>query len=178
LGSSLDIRFLLAAARLRRSKLNGLAKSRETAYGASPSSLSHKAVGLGLLGDWLVRSTGSERAMSVAWVDPSAPTLGGSLRSEIYNRAMGFIGRDKHSPSDVWPELARFGLGHIPFANLFYLKRSFDYLVAYHLFEAMKPGWYRRTNEMMKKQQGRTMIGYRPGAQIPYTPPQIGAIFQ
>jgi hypothetical protein len=23
-----------------------------------------------------------------------------------------------------------------------------------------QPGWYRRTNEMMKRQQGRTMIGY------------------
>ena len=41
---------------------------------------------------------------------------------EIYNRSMRNIGDDKHSPGDVWPELAGFGLGHIPFANLFYLK--------------------------------------------------------
>ena len=58
--------------------------------------------------------------------------------------------------------------GHVPFANLFYLKSSFDCLAAYHLFEAMKPGWYRRTNEMMKKQQGRTMIGYKPYAPIQF----------
>ena len=38
----------------------------------------------------------------------------------------------------------------------------------------MKPGWYRPTNELMKKQQGRTMIGYRPGAPIPYLSPQLG----
>ena len=129
--------------------------------------------GLGLLGDFLFGEvnrlgTGIGGAMGGP-IGTDAGRLYG-----IYNQAMGYVGNDKHAPSDVWPQLARFGVGHIPFANLFYLKSSFDYLVAYHLFEAMKPGWYRRTNEMMKKQQGRTMIGYKPYAPIPYLPPQLG----
>jgi hypothetical protein len=65
-----------------------------------------------------------------------------------------------------------------PFANLFYTKAAFDYLLAYHMYEALKPGWYQRTNEAMKRQQGRTMIGYKgPGSKIPFVPPQLTAPF-
>jgi hypothetical protein len=93
--------------------------------------------------------------------------------NEIYNRYMQSIGTNQKG--DVWPEIGRFALGHIPFANLFYVKSAMDYLVMYHLFEAMKPGWWHRTNEMMKKQQGRTMMGYKPGSNsIPSFPPQLG----
>jgi hypothetical protein len=46
--------------------------------------------------------------------------------------------------------------------------------LAYHAYEALKPGWYQRTNEMMKRQQGRTMIGYKgPGSKPGFIPPQI-----
>jgi hypothetical protein len=127
--------------------------------------------GLGLLGDYLFGEINRLGAGASSAGGPIGTDVGRLY--EIYNRTMRNIGDDKHSPGDVWPELARFGLGHIPFANLFYTKAAFDYLVAYHMFEAMKPGWYRRTNELMKKQQGRTMIGYRPGASIPYVPPQL-----
>jgi hypothetical protein len=96
-----------------------------------------------------------------------------SRLNEIKNRAIAQAGAGK--PMDIWPELARFGLQQVLFVNLFYLKSAVDYLVMYYLFEAMKPGWYKRTNEMMQKQQGRTMIGYKgPGSSIPFVPPQLG----
>jgi hypothetical protein len=37
-----------------------------------------------------------------------------------------------------------------------------NYLFLWHAYEAMKPGWWARTNAMMKREQGRTMIGYKP----------------
>jgi hypothetical protein len=127
--------------------------------------------GLGLLGDYLFGEINRLGAGAASGGGPIGTDAGRLY--EIYNRTMREIGDSKHTPGDLWPELARFGVGHIPFANLFYTKATFDYLLAYHMFEAMKPGWYRGTNELMKKQQGRTMIGYRPGAPIPYVPPQL-----
>jgi hypothetical protein len=37
----------------------------------------------------------------------------------------------------------RFGIGHVPFGNLIYLKGALDYLLIY---EAISPGWWERTN--------------------------------
>jgi hypothetical protein len=129
--------------------------------------------GLGLLGDWLFGEIDRLGAGNAGIGGPMATDL--SKLNEIRNRATAQALAGK--PTDVWPELARFGMNHIPFANLFYTKAAFDYLLAYHMYEALKPGWYQRTNEAMKRQQGRTMIGYKgPGPSIPYILPQLGAV--
>jgi hypothetical protein len=75
----------------------------------------------------------------------------------------------------MWPDLAHWGVQHIPFANLIYLKGTLDYLLWYHLYEAASPGWWERTNRRLQKEQGRTMIGYHPGGHIPWTPFAIGS---
>jgi hypothetical protein len=74
----------------------------------------------------------------------------------------------------LWPDLAHFAVGHIPFANLIYLKGALDYLLWYHLYEAASPGWWERTNRRLAKERGRVMTGYRPGGKIPWTPWAIG----
>jgi hypothetical protein len=61
----------------------------------------------------------------------------------------------------------------VPFANLVYLKGALDYMIAYHLFEAASPGWWERTNRRLQKEQGRAMIGYSPGGNVPYGVPGI-----
>ena len=80
-------------------------------------------------------------------------------------------------PSDFWPDLARFGIGHVPFANLVFVKGALDYLLWYHLLEAAKPGWWQRTNQRMQVEQGRTMAGYTPGGPIPWSPWALGATY-
>jgi hypothetical protein len=67
----------------------------------------------------------------------------------------------------AWPDLVRFGIGHVPFGNLIYLKGALDYLLWYHIYEAISPGWWERTNRRLQKEQGRTMVGYTPGGSVP-----------
>lgn len=71
--------------------------------------------------------------------------------------------------------LMHFAVGHVPFANLIYLKGTLDYLLWYHLYELASPGWWERTNRRLAKEQGRVMTGYTPGGKIPYTPMGLGA---
>jgi hypothetical protein len=56
----------------------------------------------------------------------------------------GSIGADHKG--DVWPNLTRWGIDHVPFAGLSYLKGAAKYLLWFHLCEAMHPGWWERTN--------------------------------
>ena len=105
-------------------------------------------------------------------------TVGGPVASDL-DRLLQVYG---HFKSDVekgdankalnhaWPDLVRFGIGHVPFGNLIYLKGALDYLLWYHIYEAISPGWWERTNRRLQKEQGRTMVGYTPGGSVPYMP--------
>jgi hypothetical protein len=67
-------------------------------------------------------------------------------------------------------DLLRLGTERVPFGNLIYLKGALDYLLWYHIYEAISPGWWERTNRRLQKEQGRTMVGYTPGGSIPFVP--------
>lgn len=90
------------------------------------------------------------------------------LAIEPYRKYMQSIGTDK--PYDPWPEVGRAALGSIPMTNLIWTKGALNYLVLWHAFDAMKPGWFQRTNQQMERQQGRHMIGYVPYGRVPYSP--------
>jgi len=126
--------------------------------------------GLGIFGDFLF---GEANRMGGS----KAQTLGGPVTSDvgaladIYTRWLQSIGTTQKG--DVWPELARWAIGHIPFQNLFYLKGAADYLFYYHVFEGLHPGWWERMNRRMQKEQGRTMTGYTPGAGVPWGIPHV-----
>ena len=46
-----------------------------------------------------------------------------------------------------------------PFANLFYLRRIFDYLVWYNLKETIAPGSLRKMERRLEKETGQEMTG-------------------
>lgn len=73
----------------------------------------------------------------------------------------------------MWPDLAHFAVGHLPFGNLIYLKGALEYLLWFHLFEATSPGWWERSNRRLEREQGRSMLGYQPGAGVPWGVPGI-----
>jgi hypothetical protein len=106
----------------------------------------------------------------------------GSLLDRVMQLKNRFI-NDLHTEpgkamQHMWPDLAHLVVGHIPFANLIYLKGALDYMLWYHLYEAASPGWWDRTNRRLEKERGRVMTGYRPGGQIPWTPWGVGAATQ
>lgn len=134
--------------------------------------------GLGIFGDFLF---GEASRMGGGLVS----TLGGPVASDADQliKIFGQFKNDlkengpKHRTGgefgDIWPNLVRFGVRHIPFANLIYLKGALDYMLLYHLYEASNPGWWDRSNRRLLKEQGRAMTGYTPGGGIPYGVPGI-----
>jgi hypothetical protein len=132
--------------------------------------------GVGLLGDFMF---GETNRMGGGLIDTLAgPVLGdlGALAKIFYkvrDDTYG-IGGDAHhgkgTYSDIWADIAHFTKGHIPFANLIGLKGALDYLLWNHIFEAISPGYWERTNRRQLKEQGRAKWGYTPGAGVPSYP--------
>ena len=120
--------------------------------------------GLGILGDFLFGETSRMGGGLVA-------TLGGPVVSDADSLVKIF--NEWKQGKAGWPDLAHFGVRHVPFANLVYLKGALDYMLWYHLYEAASPGWWERTNRRLQKDQGRTMQGYTPGGGVPYGIPGI-----
>jgi hypothetical protein len=123
--------------------------------------------GLGIYGDFLFGETSRLGAGGLA-------TIVGPIGSDVdrlYKMYSDFRTELRDRPdralSHLWPDLARFAVGHVPFANLVYLKGAIDYLLWYHLYEAASPGWWERTNRRIAREQGRAMKGYEPGGGVP-----------
>lgn len=126
--------------------------------------------GLGIFGDFLF---GQMNRFGVS----NFSSFGGPVATDlmelygIFQKWGQSLGTD--SKHDFWPDLARWGLHHVPFQNLIWFKGALDYMLMYHVYEAMSPGWWERMNRRELKEQGRTMQGYRPGAGVPYGIPGI-----
>lgn len=120
--------------------------------------------GLGIMGDFLFGETSRMGGGLVS-------TLGGPVVGDA--DALVHIFNEWKQGKAGWPDLARFGVQHVPFANLVYLKGALDYMLFYHLYEAASPGWWERTNRRLEKEQGRTMTGYTPGGGVPYGVPGV-----
>lgn len=131
--------------------------------------------GLGIYGDFLF---GETSRLGSGLIGTLAGPVGGDA-----DRLIALYQRWKADLKDhpdkalqhMWPDLAHFFVGHVPFANLIYLKGTLDYLLWYHLYEAASPGWWERTNRRLAREQGRVMTGYVPGGKIPYTPLGLGS---
>lgn len=61
----------------------------------------------------------------------------------------------------------RTAVAHTPFANLFYTRVALDYLVLYQLQEMANPGFLRRMERRIEKENGQNFI-LRPSEAIPY----------
>ena len=122
--------------------------------------------GLGIFGDFLFGEANRFGASNLSSFGGPIGTDASQLYG-IYNRWLQSIGTAQQH--DVWPALARFGITHIPFADLFYLKGALDYMAWYHMFElAMKPGWWERTNRRMAREEDRRCSATPPGAGVPF----------
>lgn len=169
---------LSAAGGAMRMAVNDIATGRPQRDYTNPLTLLAAAAqggGLGIYGDFLF---GETSRMSTGLASTLAgPIAGdGERLANLFFRFKADLQADPgKAMQHMWPDLAHLAVQHIPFANLIYLKGTLDYLLWYHLFEAASPGWWERTNRRLQKEQGRTMVGYRPGAPIPYTPFAIGA---
>jgi hypothetical protein len=125
-----------------------------------------------IYGDFLFGETGP----IASDLDELLQTYGTDRRDEPSAHAVRHFKADvEHGEANkalnhAWPDLVRFGIGHVPFGNLIYLKGALDYLLWYHIYEAISPGWWERTNRRLQKEQGRTMVGYTPGGSIPLVP--------
>lgn len=133
--------------------------------------------GIGIVGDFLFGESNRMGTGPLATLAGPVLTDVGSLYG-IFNR----FREDSSNPDPderakaiqhVWPDLLRFGVSHVPFANLVYLKGALDYMLLYHMYEAASPGWWNRTSARVEKETGRTMAGYTPGGGIPYGVPGL-----
>ena len=129
--------------------------------------------GLGIYGDFLFGETSRLGGGGIA-------TMIGPIGSDvdrIYKMYTDFKLELKDHPGKalghLWPDLARFASGHVPFGNLIYLKGALDYLLWYHLYDTASPGWWERTNRRMTREQGRAMLGYEPGGGVPWGVPGL-----
>lgn len=63
--------------------------------------------------------------------------------------------------------LFRVGVNNVPFVNLFYTKAALDYMVLYQISELMSPGYLRRMERRVEKENGQKFI-LPPSSAIPY----------
>jgi hypothetical protein len=129
--------------------------------------------GLGIFGDMLF---GEINRFGAA----GASAIGGPVATDI-GRLGEVFHKFTNDPSSDWEaDLIKAGIQHVPFANLFYLKQGLDYLPWYHVFDAIKPGCYQRSNDYLHRssvavgQAPRVMYGYHGQSAPPYWPPMLG----
>src|SRR4051812_10762443 len=84
---------------------------------------------VGIFGDFLFGEANRMGAGNLSSLGGPVAT-GLSRLYEIYNRWLQSIGTDHKG--EAWAELARFGVDHVPFAGLFYLKGAANLWL--HLF--------------------------------------------
>jgi len=85
---------------------------------------------------------------------PTAGDIGDII--DIYQKSRDYATGTSPNAPDV--EAWNFVKGNTPFLNLFYTRAAMDYLILYHIQEAMTPGSLRRMERNLKKDQGQEFI--------------------
>ena len=105
--------------------------------------------GLGIYGDYLFGE--ASRFGHTPLESAAGPALGSAADLiALYQKARD--GQDTASTA------LRFVLTHTPGANLFYTKALLDYLIVYQVQEAMNPGYLRRMERRVKKQNQQRFL--------------------
>lgn len=112
--------------------------------------------GLGIYGDFLFgevnRSGGSFPSTLLG------PTLGGTS-SDLYDIYTTL--RDQsttHPQREAAAKAFRVMLSNTPYVNLFYVKPVLDYLIVSRIQEALSPGYLKRLEKRVEKQNGQTFL--------------------
>lgn len=132
-------------------------QAKELAKGRSPREDTYGTViaamlqggGLGIYGDFLL---GETNRFGRSLLDTLAgPTLG-TIADLDQLRAKAMAGEDVYSP------IIRIAQSNMPGVNLFYTKAAIDYLFLYQLQEMASPGYLRRTERRIEREQGQEFL--------------------
>lgn len=111
--------------------------------------------GLGLYGDFLFGEANRFGGGIVA--SAAGPTIG-SIEDlhGIWNTLMNPDADDR--ARDAAAKAFKFALNNTPFANLFYTRVVFDYLIGYGMQEALSPGYLRRMEKRVKRENNQEFL--------------------
>ena len=81
----------------------------------------------------------------------AGPTFGSADDiAEIYTRV--------RNGEDAASQAFRFALNNTPYINLFYTRAAFDYLILYQIQEMLNPGYLRRLEKRIHKQNNQKFL--------------------
>lgn len=106
--------------------------------------------GLGIYGDFIFGEMKNRYGQT-----PIANLLGPTAGT--VNDVFDLYGRFK-SGDDMGGQALRLIFNNTPFYNLFYAKPVFDYLIVYRMQEAINPGYLRRMEERIQKENNTTFM--------------------
>ena len=113
--------------------------------------------GLGIFGDFLLGQTNRfGNSLTETIVGPGIGTLADAQK--ILSKAI--------AGEDLGSEVLNFGKSNAPFINMFYTRTALDYLILYQLQEMANPGYLRRTERRIQREQGQTFL-FPPSRAIP-----------
>jgi hypothetical protein len=110
--------------------------------------------GLGIYGDVLFREQRDSGSIVSGIVGPGATTIADVLLAVNY----GIRGEGGKAGKAAYRAVSQ----NIPFANLFYLKTAFDYIIGYQMMETMSPGVLKRVEKRMKKDYNQEYLFTKP----------------
>lgn len=136
---------------------------RENPWGVATAALL-KGGGAGLFGDFLL-GTSNRFGQSLGEQIPG-PIFG--QISDIKKIIDASVGNIAGQPQGAAVPMAlRYVLGNTPFLNLFYTRTAFDYLIGYQLMEMANPGYLRRYERQVQRENNQRFL-ISPSSAIPY----------
>lgn len=122
--------------------------------------------GMGFIGDILVSGMDDYKYGHPALMNMAGPVL--STAMDAYTIF------DKYKDNkDIGANFLRIVKGNLPLVNLWYTKQLLNHAVFNQIQEMMNPGYHRRIEQKIRKNQG---VGYwwKPTDMLPYRMPEIG----
>ena len=110
--------------------------------------------GLGVYGDVLFREQRDSGAIIAGLAGPGATTIADVLLAISY----GIRGEGGKAGKAAYRAVSQ----NIPFANLFYIKTAFDYLIGYQMMETISPGVLKRVEKRMKREYNQDFLFTKP----------------
>ena len=107
--------------------------------------------GIGIYGDFLFGDMMSNRFGKGMVNTMAGPVIGAA------DDIMDIWGRAKRG-DDLAASSLRFAIGNTPFINMFYTKAALDYMFVYNLQEQLNPGYLRRMERRIEKENGQTFM--------------------
>lgn len=102
--------------------------------------------GLGIYGDFLM---GDFNRFGQGWVETlSGPAVG------TFGQLLGVLGAVRDG-DDAKAKAVKLAIDQVPFVNLFYTRMALDYLILYHVQEALNPGYLKRMERRIKKENNQ-----------------------